>query len=380
MEMHVDSGYHRRRLCRPHPPEGPCTGPRDPVGCPGPARHARTWIGIVVASLLLVGCGGTATRVPSGVHQAAPPASSGSTAAAGASAFAPLTREMMARLRASVTLPLMAPAGDLNPFIVEAQAGQALGAWIKTGAAGSAYWVAVGYCPLPAPWQTVVGRSCDGAIASEVAGFRFGGQAYPNAQAALAAVAPAAPPTGAHVPVALGAGVQGQEYAGGGGTVLWRDGDWHLGVDAAGCPAHPRRSTRPVHRTCVGRFPAHARAAGDARLGDFPDILRRQQLGQHTGQMGRWPRRLPRRDLRLRRRPGPAAGHGNAALSVRGARRKGPRGTLRIAAGSCPGQSGRARQVSPRGVSCPRGERGGGWYGRHPRVELDAWIGHHFGG
>ena len=235
MEMHVHSGHHRRRLCSPYPPAGPCTGPWDPRR--RQARHARAWIGIVVGGQLLAGCGGIATRVPSGVHQPAPPASRGSTAAAGASAFAPLTREIMGRLRASVTLPLMAPAGELNPFVVEAQAGQALGAWIKTGANGSAYWVAVGYCPLPAPWQTVVGRSCDGAIASEAAGFRFGGQAYPNTQAALAAVAPAAPPTGAHVPVALGAGVQGQEYAGGGGTVLWRDGDWHLRVDAAGCPA-----------------------------------------------------------------------------------------------------------------------------------------------
>ena len=69
-----------------------------------------------------------------------------------------------------------------------------------------------------------------------MAGFRFGGQAYPNAQAAIEAAAPAAPPKGVHVPVSLGAGVQGQEYAGGGGTLLWRDGDWHLRVDAAGCP------------------------------------------------------------------------------------------------------------------------------------------------
>ena len=225
---------------------------------------------VVMAGLLLAACGPLgATHPPAKYRAAAPPATTstttgstslppGLTGSAPAGTFAPLVRQVMRGIARTATIPLEAPLGALGPFVAEPQSGQPLGAWIDVNQDGKSYRAVVGYCPMPSPWRAVADRHCDGSVASEVAGFTFGGRAYPSRQTALAAVAPPAAPAGGRTPVDLGAGIQAGRYPGGGGTLVWRDGDWQMVVDAALCAAggssHP---ALPTARAVAAFLHAH---------------------------------------------------------------------------------------------------------------------------
>ncbi len=226
----------------------------------------------MIAGLLLVACGPQAATHPTAQHQAAAPPAATSTAGgrtgpapgpagpapAPAGTFAPLVRQVMQAIAGSATIPLRAPAGALDPFLVEPQSGQPLGAWIEVGRDGTSYRAAVGYCPRPSPWRAVAGRRCDGSIASEVAGFTFGGRAWPSRQAALVAVAPPAPPAGSPTAVDLGVGIRAQRYPVGGGTLVWHEGEWHLVVNAALCPAGAiSQPALPTARTVAAFLHTH---------------------------------------------------------------------------------------------------------------------------